>query len=142
MQPGSPDGASRPAIDPLEQRIRALYGALARRDLADLALQLTGEVVWRESPSRLGDEILRGRVQVVDHLARLVSRSRGSYQLTILDLYAASEGRYVVRELEHGWRLGRRLVHEACLRIDVGSDGITYLERFDPTPVAIPLSPF
>ena len=54
----------------------------------------------------------------------------------------ASEGRYVVRELEHGWRLGRRLVHEACLRIDVGSDGITYLERFDPTPVAIPLSPF
>jgi ketosteroid isomerase-like protein len=125
------NGANGKVVDPLEQRIRSLYGALARRDLAEIATQLAQNVVWEDARSHPMGSTYRGRVPVVDHLAQLIGETRGSYHLTLLDLYASFPGRFVVRERENGWRRGRRLDHEVCLRVDVSPDGITYLERFD-----------
>ena len=125
------NGANGDSVDPLEQRVHLLYAALARRDLADIAGQLASEVVWEDARSRPFGRTYRGRVEVGDHLARLIGETRGSYQLTLLDLYASSAGRFVVRERENGWRRGRHLDQEVCLRLDVAPEGITYLERFD-----------
>ena len=131
MQWRGVNSASGESVDPLEQRVHSLYAALARRDLADIAGQLAREVVWADARSHPLGRTFRGRIQVVDHLARLIGETRGSYQLTIVDLYASSPGRFVVRERENGWRRGRHLDQEVCLRVDVATDGITYLERFD-----------
>ena len=131
VESGGLNGASGESVDPLEQRVHSLYAALARRDLADIAAQLATEVVWEDARSHPFGRTFRGRVQVVDHLARLIGETRGSYQLTIVDLYASSPGRFVVRERENGWRRGRHLDQEVCLRLDVAPEGITYLERFD-----------
>jgi ketosteroid isomerase-like protein len=124
-------GEGRALVDPLEQRVRSLYAALARRDLGEIAAQLAHRVVWEDARFHPSGQTYRGRVQVVDHLARLIGQTGGSYELTVLDLFASSAGRFVVREREIGWRHGRRLDHEVCLRVDVSPDGITYLERFD-----------
>jgi ketosteroid isomerase-like protein len=126
----SVNGANGDSVDPLEQRVHLLYAALARRDLADLAAQLASEVVWEDARSHPFGSTYRGRVQVVDHLARLIGETQGSYQLTVLDLYASSAGRFVVRERENAWWRGRRLDQEVCLRVDVSPDGITHFERF------------
>ena len=87
----SVNGANGDSVDPLEQRVHSLYAALARRDLADLAAQLASEVVWEDARSHPFGSTYRGRVQVVDHLARLIGETQGSYQLTVLDLYFALE---------------------------------------------------
>ena len=131
VESGGVNGANGDSVDPLEQRVHLLYAALARRDLADIAAQLASEVVWEDARSHPFGRTFRGRVQVVDHLARLIGETGGSYQLTVVDLYASSPGRFVVRERENGWRRGRHLDQEVCLRLDVAPEGITYLERFD-----------
>jgi ketosteroid isomerase-like protein len=96
-----------------------------------LAAQLADDVVWEEPHSHPLGGTYRGRVEVVDHLARLIGETRGSYQLTLLGLYASSAGRFVVRERENAWWKGRRLDQEVCLRVDVSPDGIIHFERFN-----------
>jgi ketosteroid isomerase-like protein len=123
--------ARRHSDNPFEQRIHALYAALARRDLAELALQLATDVIWSDAGFAAPTKTYRGRVEVVDYLARLISETHGSYQLTMLDLHVSSTGRYVVREREAGQRQGQFVVHEPCLRVDVGPHGITHFERFN-----------
>ena len=131
MELRSVSGAIGESVDPLKQRVHFAYAALARRDLADLAAQLASDVVWQNARSEPFGNTYRGRVQVVDHLARLIGETQGSYQLTALELYASSSGRFVVRERENAWWRGHRLDQVVCVRVDVSPDGITHFERFN-----------
>jgi ketosteroid isomerase-like protein len=113
------------------ERVCELYRAFARRDLAALAQVLAGTVVWVEAGEHAFAGTYRGRDQVADHLAGLVRETRGSYILSLLDVYAASAQRLVVRQREVGQRLGRRLDSESCLLVEVATEGIVGVERFD-----------
>jgi ketosteroid isomerase-like protein len=120
-----------PQIKGPEGPVQELYRAFARRDLAAVAGSLTEDVVWVEAGTHPFAGSYLGRDAVVDHLAVLVRETRGSYDLSLVQVYVASEERLIVRHHEAALRRGRRLDHEACLRVDVRSDGIHRVERFD-----------
>jgi hypothetical protein len=107
-------------------RVRELFAAFRRGDVAAVSAVFSDDAVWH-FPGRRGALAgsHRGRAAILRFLARVVELTRGSFHLELEDVLA-NDRAAVAFFRGHAERDGRRLDNPTCLRMRL--DGIHVVE--------------